>query len=73
VEVSDSTISRALGCLGWSKKVAILSDNPLIGGVLEMFLESAGYEVRLLEEPEAFKIETLLESIDILLLGRGLM
>jgi hypothetical protein len=52
--------------------VAILSDNPLVGGVLEMLLESAGYEVRLLEEIYAFKVEDLLEGVDVLLLGRGL-
>ena len=52
--------------------VAILSDNPLVGGVLEMLLESAGFEVRLLEEIDAFKVEDLLEGVDVLLLGRGL-
>jgi hypothetical protein len=37
-----------------------------------LLLESAGYEVRLLEETEALEVEDLLEGVDILLLGRGL-
>jgi hypothetical protein len=52
--------------------VAILSGNPLIGRVLELLLGSAGYEVRLLEEPEAYKVKDLLEGVDVLLLGRDL-
>ena len=52
--------------------VAILSDNPLVGRALESLLESAGYEVRLLEEPETYRVEDLLEDVDVLLLGRDL-
>ena len=52
--------------------VAILSGNPLVGRALELLLDSAGYEVRLLEEPEAFKARALLEDADVVLLGHGL-
>jgi hypothetical protein len=52
--------------------VAILSDNSLVGRVLQLLLEGAGYEVRLLEEPESFKVEDLLKGVDVLLFGRGL-
>ena len=51
--------------------VAILGGNPLVGRALELLLESAGYRVRLLEEPEAFEDPDLLAGIDVLLLGRG--
>jgi hypothetical protein len=51
--------------------VAILGGNPLVGRALELLLESAGYEVRLLEEPEAFEDPDLLAGVDVLLLGRG--
>ena len=51
--------------------VAILSGNPLVGRVLELLLGSAGYKVRLLEEPEAFEDPDLLAGVDVLLLGRG--
>jgi DNA-binding response OmpR family regulator len=51
--------------------VAILSGNPLVGRVLELLLGSAGYEVRLLEEPEAFEVADLLAGVDVLLLDRG--
>ncbi len=51
--------------------VAILSGNPLVGRVLELLLKSAGYEVRLLEEPEAFEVADLLAGVDVLLLDRG--
>ena len=52
--------------------VAILSGNPLVDRVLELLLEDAGYEVRLLEEREAFRAEDLLDGVDVLLIGRGL-
>ena len=52
--------------------VAILSDNPLVGRALELLLESAGYEVRLLEEPAALRVGDSLDGVDIVLLGRGL-
>lgn len=52
--------------------VAILSSNPLAGRALELLLEGAGYEVRLLEEREAFRVNDLLAGVDVLLLGRGL-
>ena len=51
--------------------VAILGGNPLVGRALELLLESAGYKVRLLEEPEAFEDRDLLAGVDVLLLGRG--
>jgi hypothetical protein len=51
--------------------VAILGGNPLVGRALELLLESAGYGVRLLEEPEAFEDPDLLAGVDVLLLGRG--
>ncbi len=35
-------------------------------------LDSAGYEVRLLEEPDAFKVGALLEDADVVLLGHDL-
>ena len=50
--------------------VAILSGNPLVGRVLELLLGSAGYEVRLLEEPQAFEVADLLAGVDVLLLDR---
>ena len=52
--------------------VAILSDNPLVGRVLELLLKSAGYGVRLLEDPAAQRVEDSLQGVDIVLLGRGL-
>ena len=52
--------------------VAILSGNPLVGRVLELLLDIAGYEVRLLEEPEAFKAGALLEDVDVVLLSHDL-
>jgi hypothetical protein len=52
--------------------VAILGGNLLVGRALELLLESAGYEVRLLEESEASGVEDLLEGVDVVLLGRGL-
>jgi hypothetical protein len=53
--------------------VAVLSGNPLAGRALELLLEGAGYEVVLLEEPEALLgVEDLLAGVDVLLLGRGL-
>jgi hypothetical protein len=53
--------------------VAIVSGNPLVDRVLELLLEDAGYEVRLLlEELEAFRVEDLLDGVDVLLIGRGL-
>ncbi len=51
--------------------VAILGGNPLVGRALELLLGSAGYEVRLLEEPGAFEDRDLLAGVDVLLLGRG--
>ena len=53
--------------------VAILGGNPLVGRALELLLESAGYKVRLLEEPEAFEDPDLLAGVDVLLLGRFLL
>jgi DNA-binding response OmpR family regulator len=52
--------------------VAILGGNPLVDRALELLLENAGYEVRLLEESEASEVEDLLEGVDVVLLGRGL-
>ena len=52
--------------------MAILSDNPLVGRALELLLESAGYEVHLLEAPVALEAEGSLEGVDVVLLGRGL-
>ena len=52
--------------------VAILSGDPVVGRALDILLRSAGYEVRLLGEPEAFGVEDLLEGVDVLILGRGL-
>ena len=52
--------------------VAILSCDPLIGRALELLLRGAGYEVRLLEEPDATRVEDLHGGIDVLLLDRGL-
>jgi DNA-binding response OmpR family regulator len=52
--------------------VAILSGNPLVDRVLEFLLEDAGYEVSLLEELEAFRVEDLRDGVDVLLIGRGL-
>lgn len=52
--------------------VAILSGDPLIGRALELLLRGAGYEVRLLEEPDATKVAGLLGDVDVLLLDRGL-
>jgi hypothetical protein len=52
--------------------VAVLSGNPLAGRALELLLEGAGYEVVLLEEPEALGVEDLLAGVEVLLLGRGL-
>ena len=52
--------------------VAILSGNPLAGRALGLLLEGAGYQVRLLEEPEAFRVGDMLEGVDVLLLGCGL-
>ena len=52
--------------------VAILSCDPLIGRALELLLRGAGYEVRLLEEPDAKGVEDLLGGVDVLLLDRGL-
>ena len=52
--------------------VAILSGDPLIGRALELLLRGAGYEVRLLEEPDATRVEDLLHGVDVLLLDRGL-
>ena len=37
-----------------------------------MLLEDAGYEVSLLEVLEAFRVEDLLDGVDVLLIGRGL-
>ena len=51
--------------------VAILGGNPLVGRALELLLGSAGYMVRLLEEPEAFEDPDLLAGVDVLLRGRG--
>ena len=52
--------------------VAIQGGDPLVGQALEILLRGVGYEVRLLGEPEAFRVEDLLEGVDVLLLGPGL-
>ena len=52
--------------------VAILSGDPLVGRALELLLKGAGYEVRLLEEPDVSRVEGLLHGVDVLLLDRGL-
>ena len=52
--------------------VAILSGDLLVGRALELLLQGAGYEVRLLEEPDASRVEDLLGGIDVLILDRGL-
>ncbi len=52
--------------------VAILSGDPMVGRALELLLEGAGYEVRLLEEPDATRVEDLLGDIDVLILDRNL-
>ena len=52
--------------------VAILSGNPMVGRILEFLLDSAGYEVRLLDEPGAFKAGALLEDVDVVLLSHDL-
>ena len=52
--------------------VAILSGDPLVGRALELLLKGAGYEVRLLEEPDVSRVEDLLHGVDVLLLDRGL-
>ncbi len=52
--------------------MAILSGNPMVGRALELLLERAGYEVRLLEESVALGVEDLLKGVEVLLLGRGL-
>ncbi len=52
--------------------VAILSGDPPVGRALELLLRSSGYEVRLLREADAFRVEDLLEGVDVLILGRGL-
>jgi DNA-binding response OmpR family regulator len=52
--------------------VAILSGNPTVGRALELLLERAGYEVRLLKESVALGVEDLLEGVEVLLLGSGL-
>ncbi len=52
--------------------VAILSGDPLVGRALELLLEGADYEVRLLEEPDASRVEDLLRGADVLILDRTL-
>lgn len=52
--------------------VAIQGGDPLVGQALEILLRGVGYEVRLLGDPEAFKVEDLLEGVDVLLLGPGM-
>ncbi len=52
--------------------MAILSGNPLVSRILEFLLDSAGYEVRLLEEPDAFKVGALLDEVDVVLLSHDL-
>ncbi len=52
--------------------VAILSGNPLVGRILELLLDIAGYEVRLLEELDASKVAALLEDVDVVLLSHDL-
>ena len=52
--------------------VAILSGDPLVGRALELLLKGAGYEVRLLAEPDAIRMEDLLHGVDVLMLDRSL-
>ena len=52
--------------------VAILSGDPLVGRALELLLKGADYEVRLLEETDASRVEDVLHDTDVLLLDRGL-
>ena len=52
--------------------VAILGGDPLVGRALELLLEGAGYEVRLLAELDATGVEDLLHGVDVLILDRGL-
>ena len=51
--------------------VAIFSGDPLVARALELLLEGAGYDVRLLKELDAIRAEDL-RGIDVLLLDRGL-
>jgi hypothetical protein len=44
----------------------------MVGRALELLLERAGYEVRLLEESEALRAKDLLAGVEVLILGRGL-
>jgi DNA-binding response OmpR family regulator len=52
--------------------VAILSGDPLVGRALELLLRGAGYEVRLLAELDAVRVEDQLHGVDVLILDRGL-
>jgi DNA-binding response OmpR family regulator len=52
--------------------VAILSGDPLIGRALELLLKGADYEVRLLTELDAVRVEDVLRGVDVLILDRGL-
>ncbi len=52
--------------------VAILSGDPMVGRALELLLEGVGYEVRVLEEPDAKGVRDLLHDIDVLILDRNL-
>ncbi len=51
--------------------VGILSGDPLVGRALELLLDGAGYEVRLLAELDAIRAEDL-RGIDVMILDRGL-
>ena len=51
--------------------IAILGGNSVVSRALRVLLGGAGYEVRLLGEPEAFVPAELLDGVDVLLLGRG--
>ena len=48
--------------------VAILGGNSVVGRALVQLLQGVGYEVRLLEEPEGFRPQELLEGVDVLIL-----
>ena len=52
--------------------VAILGGDPLVGRALELLLKGADYEVRLLTELDAVRVEDVLRGVDVLILDRGL-
>ena len=48
--------------------IAILGGNSVVGCGLGQLLQGVGYEIRLLEEPGAFRPQELLEGVDVQLL-----